>query len=806
MTVLQSLLSTFRKSRNSIRKQRNNRRGQLVQSEGLEDRLLLVNPVSLSSNPGAPVTIYLDFDGETVSDADWVALRNDGATGDIVTPEFDTDGNAGFSPTEIDQITEIWERVSEDFRPFNINVTTVDPGVYNDFQGMLVSIGGDGNWYNQGQATTASGVALINGFSTAASNINFVFPDVFAGGSNFIVNTSSTVSHESGHTFGLLHHSTWNPDGTLNQEYDPGTAEVAPIMGFGGGALRDVWQNGPDNQSQFSFQDDLAIISGAANQTVNFRTDDHGSSLGTATNFNVGPGDETLNGIIEQNDDVDLFRFSTLGTSVTIDVTGLDLTTQFAGVTNPGSNLDPVLTLLDSFGNVIDTDDPVFAGGANASLKASVSATVPTGDYYIQVSNRNEYGNLGWYEITVQGADSEPVNISVNSPTTIQEPNPSGVTVPNSGPFSTTGRIDRPAGQPTTADLIVTLVNTDPSEIVIPADVTIPAGQTFATFPISAVNDDLLDGDQFVSIQTEVGGVFNSQATVTVRDHEFLTVTVSHDPIKEDGSDGATITVTRSNDDVDAPNHWVSVNNELQEWDPTGTALLQTIPIEWPGGGVRPAGEDAKDLLVLRNGNVAVFNGTDNTSLSVYNVTTTTWTHYAVAGLSGNPGDPSAGGLASYNDYVFLTDLETVGSPEHGLVRLDLSTGQIDRFANNALGARLFADGFSNSVDEIDPITGDVVNTIPLPGSPSGIAFDGSSLWVLLSTISGVSNEVILEINPDTGAILDTHTMAVLQNRDLDGLAYMNGMLYVFDNAYLTLFSELPLRFTTLLLVLSLVV
>jgi subtilisin-like proprotein convertase family protein len=790
MTVLQSLLSGFRKSRSSVSRLRNNRRSHISLGEGLEERLLLVNPVTLSSNPGAPVTIYLDFDGHTETDAGWIAARNDGSTANIDTPAFDSDGDtANFSAAEIDQITEIWERVSEDFRPFNINVTTLDPGVYNDFQAVLVSIGGDGAWYNTGQPTTASGVSFYGFADAAVSNTNFVFSDVFSGGANFIVNTASTVSHEVGHMLGLRHHSTWNPDGSLNQEYDPGNAEIAPIMGFGGGALRDLWQDGLDNQSSTSTQDDLAVITGPTNQTISFRQDDHGNTLGTASSFAVGPGDEVLNGIIGQNSDVDLFRFTTLSTSVTISITGLDLTTQFAGVTNPGSNLDPVLTLLDAGGNVIATDDPVFAAGANASLKASISTAIGTGDYYIQVSNRGDYGNLGWYEITVQGVDAEPVGVSINNPRTIREPNPTtgiptGITVPNSGPFITTGRVTRPTGQPTTTALTVTLINTDPSEIIIPATVTIPAGQTFATFPITAINDNLLDGDQSVFIQAEVSGVFHSQAAVTVRDHEFLTVEFNHDPIREDGSDSpaATVTITRSNDDVNAANHWVSVNNELQEWDPSGTTLLQTIPVEWPGGGMRPIGEDVKDIQVLRNGNIAVYNGTDTSTLSVYNTTTAAWIHYTIAGMSGSATDPGAGGLASFGNYIFLTDLETATSPEHGLIRLDLVSGQTTRFANNARGARLFAERGLTSIVEIDPITGDTINTIALSGFSDGVAFDGTSLWVLFSdgTING---RELQQINPDTGAVISIHNLAAVQERNLDGLTYMNGLIYLYSQS-----------------------
>src|SRR5690242_1730728 len=63
----------------------------------------------LSSFPSAKATIFFDFDGQTVSGTSW----NGGSTF-YCAPAVLTD----------EQITEIFNRVSEDYRPFNINITT----------------------------------------------------------------------------------------------------------------------------------------------------------------------------------------------------------------------------------------------------------------------------------------------------------------------------------------------------------------------------------------------------------------------------------------------------------------------------------------------------------------------------------------------------------------------------------------------------------------------------------------------------------------------------------------------------------
>src|SRR4051794_10458083 len=87
--------------------------------EPLESRQLLAASLTspsvppLSSRPGAPATLYLDFDGNV--EKTW------GSHANVVTPPYDTDGNkASFSAAEIAAIDEIWARVAEDYAPFNI--------------------------------------------------------------------------------------------------------------------------------------------------------------------------------------------------------------------------------------------------------------------------------------------------------------------------------------------------------------------------------------------------------------------------------------------------------------------------------------------------------------------------------------------------------------------------------------------------------------------------------------------------------------------------------------------------------------
>ena len=68
-----------------------------------------------------------------------------------MTRVYDTDGNAtSFSAAEISSISEIWARVAEDFAPFNINVTTVEPPSFANGAAVRVAIGGNySDWFGQ---------------------------------------------------------------------------------------------------------------------------------------------------------------------------------------------------------------------------------------------------------------------------------------------------------------------------------------------------------------------------------------------------------------------------------------------------------------------------------------------------------------------------------------------------------------------------------------------------------------------------------------------------------------------------------
>src|SRR5207248_5390934 len=69
----------------------------------------------LNSLAGAPATLFLNFNGDSVSS--WLGYNN------ISIPAFDTDGDgAPLSQTEINTITQIWQVVAEKYAPVKFNV------------------------------------------------------------------------------------------------------------------------------------------------------------------------------------------------------------------------------------------------------------------------------------------------------------------------------------------------------------------------------------------------------------------------------------------------------------------------------------------------------------------------------------------------------------------------------------------------------------------------------------------------------------------------------------------------------------
>ena len=86
----------------------------------------LAQTFALHSLPGSQHTIFLDFDGATVADTAWNAPDIGARARDY--RGWVLDAQDPLSDTELADIQSIWQRVAEDYAPFDVDVTTADPG------------------------------------------------------------------------------------------------------------------------------------------------------------------------------------------------------------------------------------------------------------------------------------------------------------------------------------------------------------------------------------------------------------------------------------------------------------------------------------------------------------------------------------------------------------------------------------------------------------------------------------------------------------------------------------------------------
>ncbi len=383
----------------------------MLRVEPLEARNLMAASIvpQLSSRPGAAATLYLDFDGHV--EKQWGNRTN------VVTPAYDTDGNAAsFNAEETAAIREIWKRVAEDYAPFNLNVTTTPPAVIADRVAARVAIGGG---YSEWYGSPAGGVAYAGGFAGTGSNVAYVFSNTLGGGNPKYV--AEAVSHEAGHLFGVEHQAKWNGR-TLAAEYNPGTTAWAPIMGIGYYAERTTWWNGATTDGPAAYEDALAVISSSKNG-FGYAADDYGGSISTAAALPVASSNINLKGTIGRNDDWDMFKFSTAGGAArfTLDVIA------------DGANLDGVLELKNAAGQTIIMANPPGV------LGATLTKTLAAGTYYLVVHSSGGYGNLGQYAVRGSVTGSTPVVSNPQPPATTPTPEPT--TPPSSGSTSTGAKI-----------------------------------------------------------------------------------------------------------------------------------------------------------------------------------------------------------------------------------------------------------------------------------------------------------------------------------------------------------------------------
>ena len=319
----------------------------------------------LHSDPGAPVQLYLDFAGTQATTWDG---RSVPALAAYPAP---------------DDIPEIWARVAEKYSPFNVDVTTA-PVTPTNGKNATVIISGDGSWFAPGYG----GISFVGSFANSIySDWSYVFPSNLG---TYAPHVAEAVAHEAGHQFGLNHQSTFDSAGNLTAAYNPGNAQVAPVMGVSYYAQRGIWWNGASSLGPSSIQDDIAVLTA----TLGLRPEDHGQSLATASALHVAAGQASDSGVISGTSDTDYFSFVG-GGNVSLNV----------NVAPYGPTLHAKAVLYDAAGNVVAT-----AADPN-TLSQAIVTTLPLGTYELEVASFGQYGDVGQY--TVSGSVPEPAMLAL---------------------------------------------------------------------------------------------------------------------------------------------------------------------------------------------------------------------------------------------------------------------------------------------------------------------------------------------------------------------------------------------------------
>ncbi|MBK1662679.1 hypothetical protein CKO45_31385, partial [Paracraurococcus ruber] len=488
----------------------------------------------LHSQASSPYKIFLDFGGHTTTGTAWNSFWN---TPSFYSKAFSTDAAESFNATELLRIQQIWQRVAEYFAPFNIDVTTEDPGTEAlRYSGATDTSYGIRVIVTDEDGKNYGGLGYVGSYTWSTDTGVFVYANRLGDGAKAI---ADAAAHEVGHSLGLNH------DGRSGSEYyyghGTGGTSWAPVMGVGYNASTVQWSNGGYNGAT-NTEDDLGIITGR-NGGVTYRADDWGNSFASAGAL----GGTVANGIASiqtfgvisgsgARNDVDMFWFG-LGSNGSIDFSVGAATQAFVSgaagpvtTTSPFGMLDIGLTLYNSQFQVVASVNDITRTDARLTLSGLQGST-----YYLAVdgvgwgdptattpTGWSDYGSLGQYLIrgTYSAVASTPSTPPPPSTTLQLTADQGSLSLTEGGSASITYKATG-----ATTDILLTLAGAPIGTTLSASQLTLSAANDWtATVTLAAADDRDAAGTKSFTLQASSSAAPTLSTAGTLLDDDIAPV------------------------------------------------------------------------------------------------------------------------------------------------------------------------------------------------------------------------------------------------------------------------------------------
>lgn len=371
---------------------------------------------ALASNPGGAVTVFLDLDGYTVSPGNqWHELWE--------YPEMDVaiPGVVGArSARPVSEIFDVWVQVSEDFAPWDVNVTTIEPtgsditrtdATDPRFGITVVVAAGQAQaghlWCGECLGTAVRDAVSFPPQVWDSYDIHAFVWDLPTLSPSML---ADAISHEAGHAFGLQHPGLANTDVydreatsdsdkgfyTPTEYWNPLMNSVHKDMPF------TIWTN-TTTPEHAGHRDPLAQLDAYLPRRVD---DAPNQESGIATPVKVG---ESFAGVISSDIDTDAFTFTiepgTLRAGIAVET--LPYPNINIGVSVYAHESDTWL-VKEISKPLTFAHNRLVSGGENNQGNIHLVMTTPQPGTYTVIVHPQEiipgdiYGSLGNYRITIK--------------------------------------------------------------------------------------------------------------------------------------------------------------------------------------------------------------------------------------------------------------------------------------------------------------------------------------------------------------------------------------------------------------------